>query len=63
MQQIHLMHGWIFSRHFPRGKEKAEAAKEYGEKVEEEIQDKTDELKDEEKRMYFSYLTIVTLHL
>ena len=44
----------LFSRHFPGGKEKAEAAKEYGEKVEEEIQDKTDELKDEEKkRMYF----------
>ena len=34
-------------------KEKAEAAKEYGEKVEEEIQDKTDELKDEEKKNVF----------
>ena len=47
---------------FPEEKEKAEAAKEYGEKVEEEIQDKTDELKDEEKKNV-SYLTIVTLHL
>ena len=42
-----------FSRHFPEEKEKAEAAKEYGEKVEEEIQDKTDELKDEEKKNVF----------
>ena len=38
---------------FPEEKEKAEAAKEYGEKVEEEIQDKTDELKDEEKKNVF----------
>mgnify|MGYP000361581889 CR=1 FL=1 len=48
---------------FPEEEEKAEAAKEYCEKVEDQIEEKTKDITDDEKRMFSSYLITVTQHL